>query len=291
MVDAIFDKLHEKAEAEGKTSITFLTGVGGAGKSTALNNKEIDLNNEGVIFDGAFNSYDSLAKKMEYAQQKGMKSVIVIAVHNDAETAFKNTIKRGKSPEGRFLSLQYFLDGAFRENADKIKRLATKHPEVKIIAIDNSKNNGGKEVSLEEASQWDYTLNEVLVYNLLNFIGNEYEQGNLDAEQLSSIGSRIQEIGKLTSERTQQIARRIDGQISRNARDKKAGNGPFRLGVGSFFGATGTPIATSSEQQQVNPVLEQFKKNVELLAGYYERGGRVLSAKKGLVEESIGLLF
>lgn len=63
MVDAIFDKLLEKAEAEGKTSITFLTGVGGAGKSTALNNKEIDLNNEGVIFDGAFNSYDSLAKK------------------------------------------------------------------------------------------------------------------------------------------------------------------------------------------------------------------------------------
>ena len=43
MVDAIFDKLHEKAEAEGKTSITFLTGVGGAGKSTALNNKEIDF--------------------------------------------------------------------------------------------------------------------------------------------------------------------------------------------------------------------------------------------------------
>ena len=59
------------------------------------------------------------------------------------------------------------------------------------------------------------------VYNLLNFIENEYEQGNLNAEQLSSIGAGVQEIEELTSERVQQSAKRIAEQISENARNEE----------------------------------------------------------------------
>ena len=41
---------------------------GGAGKSTAIaNNKNIDLSGEGIVYDSAFNSYDSLADKLEKA--------------------------------------------------------------------------------------------------------------------------------------------------------------------------------------------------------------------------------
>ena len=102
-----------------------------------------------------------------------MKDVTVIAVHNDAMTAFKNTVNRGEKT-GRFLSLQYFIDDAFPGNANKINMLNSVHPEVRIIPIDNSGNNGGRVVSIDEAKQWNYNVSEELMYNLLNFIENQY---------------------------------------------------------------------------------------------------------------------
>ena len=97
LVNVIYDKMLNEAIKSGKTSIVFLTGAGGAGKTQVLtNNRNIDFSHAGIVFNSAFNNYFKLDKTIKRAQEKGMKDVTVIAVYNDALTSFKNTVYRGR---------------------------------------------------------------------------------------------------------------------------------------------------------------------------------------------------
>lgn len=124
------------AVEEGNTSITLLTGVGGAGKSTAT--KKMDMSERGLVYDSALNSFESLKNAIITAKEAGMTDIQVVAVHNDAITAFSNTIDRGIK-SNRFLSLEYFTS-AFSENQGKIAELQAKYPDVEIVCYDNSGN-------------------------------------------------------------------------------------------------------------------------------------------------------
>jgi hypothetical protein len=232
LTETIFEKMIDKAVAEGKTSMTFLTGVPGSGKSSSLRNNNMDLSDQGIVYDAAFNGSDKLIEYIKKVQDRGLKNVTVLAVHNDAITSFTNTINRGIAT-GRFLSLQYFLDGAFSENIGKIKRLKEKCPDINIIPIDNSGNNGGKQVTVEEAMNWDYNVTEELVYKLLNIIEDEISKGNISGEQITSVGRDVLEIEALVSERNKSIANRINRQIQRNTGNNQGETGLSGLGVNS----------------------------------------------------------
>ena len=226
-----------EAIKSGKTSIVFLTGAGGAGKTQVLtNNRNIDFSHAGIVFNSAFNNYFKLDKTIKRAQEKGMKDVTVIAVYNDALTSFKNTVYRGRQT-GRFLSLQYFVDYAFILNANKITLLLNQHPEINLVTIDNSENNGGKIVSAKEAQDWSYAVNEKLMYDLLKFIENEYKQKKLDGKQISAIGRDILKIKELTSERVKQIANRIASEIFNNVFYEERRNWAFTLGINEQGGS------------------------------------------------------
>ena len=252
LTETIFEKMIDKAVAEGKTSMTFLTGVPGSGKSSSLRNNNMDLSDQGIVYDAAFNGSDKLIKYIKKVQDRGLKNVTVLAVHNDAITSFTNTLNRGIAT-GRFLSLQYFLDGAFSENIGKIKRLKEKCPDINIIPIDNSGNNGGKQVTVEEAMNWDYNVTEELVYKLLNIIEDEISKGNISGEQITSVGRDVLEIEALVSERNKSIANRINRQIQRNTGNNQGETGLSGLGVNS-----------QSQPTSVLSNLIQPKKGVDL---------------------------
>ena len=252
LTETIFEKMIDKAVAEGKTSMTFLTGIPGSGKSSSLRNNNMDLSDQGIVYDAAFNGSDKLIKYIKKVQDRGLKNVTVLAVHNDAITSFTNTLNRGIAT-GRFLSLQYFLDGAFSENIGKIKRLKEKCPDINIIPIDNSGNNGGKQVTVEEAMNWDYNVTEELVYKLLNIIEDEISKGNISGEQITSVGRDVLEIEALVSERNKSIANRINRQIQRNTGNNQGETGLSGLGVNS-----------QSQPTSVLSNLIQPKKGVDL---------------------------
>lgn len=77
----------------------------------------MDFSGRGLVYDSAFNSFASLEKAVKLAKEAGMTDIQVVAVHNDAITAFSNTVNRGVCT-GRFLSLDYFTE-AFLENQGK----------------------------------------------------------------------------------------------------------------------------------------------------------------------------
>lgn len=87
-------------------------------------------------------------------------------------TTYKNSIKRGKD-EKRWLPLQYFIS-SFIKNQGKIKALSDNNSGINIVTIDNS-NNQNKEVSIEDAFNWDYTVSKEQFEELKNSIKDDTE--------------------------------------------------------------------------------------------------------------------
>ena len=242
VVDILYAKMLLKALSSGRSSITLLTGVGGAGKSTAT--RQMDLSNRGVVYDSAFNSFSSLEKAIKKAKAAGIKDIQVVAVHNDALTAFKNTVNRGLS-SGRFLSLSYFIDDAFPKNAGKIAALSEKYPDVDIVCYDNSHNdasnreNGGL-VSLEVAKRWDYSVSNTLINQLLDIIEDGINKGRFTKDQAASLGFGLQEVPRShgavadpsTIERIARIGRRIRQEVGGDIRPSTSGEQPLVRGDG-----------------------------------------------------------
>lgn len=190
-----------------KRSISILTGAPGSGKSTATNN--LDLSQKGVVYDGAFNSFQSLEKAIAEAKEKGMTDIQVIVVYNDAITAFTNAIDRGLNT-GRFLGLEYFVN-SFRLNQGKIKKLQEKYPDVEIICYDNSGNQNRGRVSIDEAVQWNYSIDIQTLNQLLDIYENRINEGFFTVDQATSIGWNISKIEKRgTKNEWQGVKSRID---------------------------------------------------------------------------------
>ena len=116
-------------------------------------------------------------------------------------------------------------------------------------------------VSVDKAVDWDYYVDEELLYELLNKLENEINEGNFSGEQIASIVRGVSEIGNTTSERIQQVTRRIDGQIYRNRRDDSRSQGSSSLGIEAY----------------IDPNVPQHFKSAEEVAEffgpYYEGGG------------------
>lgn len=210
--EEVFDRMLSAAIANGNPTITFLTGVPGAGKSTAT--REMDFSSQAIVFDSALNSFSHLEKPIKKAIAKGIKpkDITVIAVYNDPKTAFSNTIERGLRT-GRWVGIDYFAIDAFVQNYGKIDALCTTYPEITIKAIDNSFNKK-KEASLEEALNWDYNLTIEQITELLLIIYNGHEQNRLNEAQVSAILGGFATDTKLTIERVYEIATAIEGRIA-----------------------------------------------------------------------------
>ena len=208
LVDTVYTLMLHRAVAAGNSSIVVLTGPGGSGKSTST--RTMDFSRAGVLYDSALNSYSSLKQVVEKAQAHGMTQVTVVAIYNDIVTCYKNAVGRGKAT-GRFLGLDYLVE-AFRNNAHKIELLRLEHPEVDIIAVDNTGNNGGRRVTADEAEHWDFSVSAATLNELLTYLLNEINKGELKGHQLASVSGNVQGIeglddtGKSLAE---EIARRV----------------------------------------------------------------------------------
>ena len=97
---------------------------------------------------------------------------------------------------GRFLSLTYFAEDAYKENHNKIADLVAAYPDVDIICYDNSGNKGserpnGGRVSVDEAIKWDYTINEDLYNQLIDIIEDGINERRFTKDQVASIGQDL----------------------------------------------------------------------------------------------------
>lgn len=196
LVAELFKRQMAEAVASGNPSITFMSGIGGAGKGTSLRKGGIDIASRGVVYDAAFNGKKKLFRKMKEARDAGMTDIQVIVVHNDALTAFKNTVARGKSI-GRFLGINYFLQ-SYEERKDLLGYITQKANElgvkVTIVPLDNTGNNVKGRISVEQAiAEWDYDPSHYLE-DILKFLDDEIQQGRLTENQIAAVAGDISDL-------------------------------------------------------------------------------------------------
>ena len=180
-------KLLDRAEKLENKTIYFMMGSTAAGKSTALrHNPEIKamVEKAGLVYDGAFISVPSFETRLKMVQDRGFKASIVF-VHNDPETGFTNMINR-MIKSNRAMSIYYYVLSYPRFHG-RIAYLQENHPEVELYCLDNNHNNGGVQVSIEEAKKWDYTMSEQMEKRLHDIMMEYINSGRLTPEQIQAL--------------------------------------------------------------------------------------------------------
>lgn len=225
LIAKVYQKALAKAIADNNPTVILLTGHAGAGKSTALRTSGIDTSGMGVVYDSAFNTYNSLARAIDTAKEAGIKEsdIRVVAVYNDPVTSFSNTLARAKK-EGRTVPFNYFFGHAFVSNEGKLRDLSDNFPEVKIVCLDNSGNNSRGEVSLEEAKSWSYEVSEQQFKEALKLVEDEINRkdGGLTEHQITSIARGLSGTEEMPKE-LDGVAKRIEVRLSGNGRRGSVG--------------------------------------------------------------------
>lgn len=180
-------RLLDRAEAAGNKTIFFMMGSTAAGKSTALRNNpdmKAMVERAGLVYDGAFISIPSFEIRLKMVQERGFKAGIVF-VHNDPETGFANMIRR-LIRSNRAMSYYYYVY-SYPRFRGRIAYLQKEHPDVELYCLDNSHNNGGRHVSIEEALTWDYTITEEMKSKLYDIMMDFINSGRLTPEQIKAL--------------------------------------------------------------------------------------------------------
>ena len=180
-------KLLDRAEKIQNKTIYFMMGCTAAGKSTALRNNpdmKAMVERAGLVYDGAFISIPSFETRLKMVQDRGFK-VGIVFVHNDPETGFTNMINR-LIRTNRAMSHYYYVYSYPRFHG-RIAYLLEKHPDVELYCLDNSHNNGGRHVSIEEALKWDYTMTEQMERRLYDIMMEFVNSGKLTPEQITAL--------------------------------------------------------------------------------------------------------
>lgn len=180
-------KLLDRAEKLENKTIFFMMGCTAAGKSTALrHNPEIKamVEKAGLVYDGAFISIPSFETRLKMVQDRGFKASIVF-VHNDPETGFTNMINR-MIKSNRAMSFYYYVLSYPRFHG-RIAYLKENHPDVELYCLDNNHNNGGVQVSIEEALKWDYHMSEQMEQRLHDIMNEYIDSGRLTPEQIQAL--------------------------------------------------------------------------------------------------------
>lgn len=194
IVDTLYTVMLQKALNLGKKSFIVITGAPASGKSTAA--RQLDLAGAGLIYDAALSGQNHLESVIERAEQAGMEKVTVMMVYNDIMTCYKNSINRGKTSH-RFIGLDYMVS-SFRNNIGRLKQLAASHPEIEIVPIDRTGNQPFRQVSLEEAINWKYDVTEQDIHDLLTYLSEQIDEGELQPNEVSAAAGdllSIQDIG------------------------------------------------------------------------------------------------
>ena len=233
LVDELFKRQMADAVAQGNPTITFMSGIGGAGKGTTLQRGGIDTSGRGVVYDAAFNDHEKLYDRMEKSRDAGMTDIEVIIVHNDGLTAFKNTVNRGKKI-GRFLGINYFLE-SYAERKPLLWNIAEKADKlgvnVTIRPLDNAGNNGRGSISIDQAlDEWDYN-SEHYQNEILKYIYDELQQGRLTKDQATSITGDLPKLVSWLDAEGKRLAKGITGAVQQLGEQVPRGERPVGLGV------------------------------------------------------------
>lgn len=196
LVDAIYDKMLEKAIRLGKKDLVIVTGAPGCGKSFTV--KQLNFKKAGLIYDSVLDGPDRLQQVIAKAKQAGMQKVTLVPVYNDILTCFQNTVSRGKNT-WRFTAVDYMIS-SFRDNKGKLKEITETFPDIEILPVDCSHNQGSVRVGIDEALKWNYDVTDSEMHDVLSYLLGVIDGGEIDAGSVIAVVGNIRSIPHLNND-------------------------------------------------------------------------------------------
>ena len=208
VTDTIFSVMLNRALSRGNKDLVIITGPPASGKSTAA--RKMKLNKAGLIYDAALNGNNQLENVITQAKNAGIEKVTLMMIYNDLLTCYKNAVNRGKTSY-RFTGIDELI-AAFRDNSGKISQIQQRFPDVNIIPIDCSNNQGVVQVSLADAAKWNYNPTEQQINQLLNYVLGEINSGELRSSEIpAAVGDilSVPNLGASNIPLAEELARQV----------------------------------------------------------------------------------
>ena len=178
VVDAIYDRMLQKAIAAGKKDLVIVTGPPACGKTLALNS--LNLRKVGLIFDADLSEGDKLMDVIAKAQAAGIEKITLVPVYNDPMSCYKNCINRGNQT-WRYTTMEQLV-GSFRNNVGKLEQVKEQFADLEILPVNCSNNQGVVRVEWEDVMTWNHTVTEeelnALFTYLLDLLNNNGVEPN-----------------------------------------------------------------------------------------------------------------
>ena len=171
LTDTLYAVMLQRALKSGSKSLVAVVGTPACGKTTAL--KQLSLGKAGLVYDGA----EGLEQVIAKAKKAGMEKITIVPVYNDLLTSFKNALNRGKQTYS-YVSIGSMVS-AFRNNAGRLQRIHKTNADIEIIPVDLTGNQPANRVTLDKALNWNYAPTDDDISQLLTYLLNEIESGDL----------------------------------------------------------------------------------------------------------------
>ena len=208
VVDAVFDRMIQKALRAGKKDLAIVTGPPASGKSTAV--RQLNLKKVGLVYDAALTGGDRLESVVKKAKELGMEKITIVPVYNDVLTSYKNCLNRGKST-WRYTALDYLVN-SYRGNIGQLEQIIKTCPDVEIIPVDCSFNHGVQRVSIEDALKWNYNVTDEEIRQLFTCLKEELDADNIEASSILAAAGDVLSI-KTSDDANIALAKEIDQKI------------------------------------------------------------------------------
>lgn len=208
VVDAVFERMIQKALRSGKKDLAVVTGPPASGKSTAV--RQLNLKKVGLVYDAALTGGDRLESVVKKAKALGMEKITIVPVYNDVLTSYKNSLNRGRST-WRYTALDYLVN-SYRGNIGQLDQIIKSCPDVEIIPVDCSHNQGVQRVSIEDALKWNYSVTDDEVRQLFTCLKDELDADNIEASSILAASGDVLSI-QTSDEANKALAKEIDQKI------------------------------------------------------------------------------
>ena len=208
VVDAVFERMIQKALRAGKKDLAIVTGPPASGKSTAV--RQLNLKKVGLVYDAALTGGDRLESVVKKAKELGMEKITIVPVYNDVLTSYKNCLNRGKST-WRYTALDYLVN-SYRGNIGQLEQIIKTCPDVEIIPVDCSFNHGVQRVSIEDALKWSYSVTDEEIRQLFTCLKEELDADNIEASSILAASGDVLSI-QTSDEANKVLAKDIDQKI------------------------------------------------------------------------------
>ena len=154
----------------------------------------------------------------EKAKAAGMEKVTLVPVYNDILTCFQNTVSRGKST-WRYTAIDYLVS-SFRGNIGKLEQISQAFPDLEILPVDCSHNQGAVRVMMEDAWKWNYDISDEEMKQVLSYLLAEINSGEIEAGSVPAVVGDIRSITNI-SESNAALVDEIDQKTQAIIREYK----------------------------------------------------------------------